>query len=159
MKKELTIQYTILQPSELSKTEQLLLDKAKEARQNAYSPYSNFQVGCSLLLENGEVFTGNNQENAAYPSGLCAERSTIYWVSANFPSVKIQKICIVGGSKVDANLKSITPPCGSCRQSLLEYETKQSQPIEIYLASLEGEIIKISSVKDLLPFSFDNRFL
>ncbi|WP_313215178.1 cytidine deaminase, partial [Soonwooa sp.] len=131
---------------------------AKAVRENAYANYSNFLVGCALLLDNGEMVTGSNQENAAYPSGLCAERTTIYWTSANFPKSQITKMFVIGAPRNMLSSQPI-PPCGACRQSILEYEAKQDQPIEIYFASLEGEIFKTKSVRDLLPFSFDSSFL
>ena len=140
--------------------EKKLFEKAKNSRLKAYAPYSKFLVGCSILLENGEIYTGSNQENAAYPSGLCAERSVIFWLGANFPNQKIEKLFVIGGLEENPDLDRIVPPCGSCRQSIVEYEVKQAQNIEIYIASISGEkIIKINSIKDLLPFSFDTSFL
>lgn len=142
----------------LDETEKMLFDAASAVRENAYAEYSNFLVGCALLLEDGTVVTGSNQENAAYPSGLCAERTAIFWTSANYPNAKIKKIFVVGGPKFKENNQPI-PPCGACRQSILEYEGKQSEAIEIYFASPNGEIIKTHSVRDLLPFSFDVSYL
>lgn len=160
MKEELTLQYHHFKSeSELSDIEKQLFNKAKEARLKAYAPYSNFLVGSSILLKNGEIIVGNNQENAAYPSGTCAERTALYWASANFPDEIIDKIFIVGGPKVAKAILPPVPPCGSCRQSILEYESKQKQDIEIYFANLVGEVYKISSMKGLLPFSFDQDFL
>ena len=159
MEKEIKINFEVIPSYEqLNDIEKTLFDKAKTIREQAYAPYSNFFVGCALLLENGEIITGSNQENAAYPSGLCAERTTIFWTSANYPNVKIKKIFVIGGPK--DGLSSIPiPPCGGCRQSILEYETKQKEKIEIYFASPNGEIIKTKSIRDLLPFSFDGTFL
>ncbi len=94
MKKETQISYEhFTDSSELTGIENTLFEKAKEAREKAYAPYSDFLVGCAVLLENGEIHAGNNQENAAYPSGLCAERTALFWIAANFPEVKIRKIC------------------------------------------------------------------
>lgn len=159
MEKEIKINFEVI-PSydQLNDIEKTLFDKAKNIRQNAYAPYSNFLVGCALLLENGEIITGSNQENAAYPSGLCAERTAIFWTSANYPNEKIKKIFVIGGPKEGLSSTPI-PPCGGCRQSILEYEAKQKEKIEIYFASPNGEIIKTKSVRDLLPFSFDGTFL
>jgi cytidine deaminase len=159
MEKEIKINFEVI-PSyqQLNDIEKTLFDKAKIIREQAYAPYSNFFVGCALLLENGEIITGSNQENAAYPSGLCAERTTIFWTSANYPNVKIKKIFVIGGPK-DILSSTPIPPCGGCRQSILEYEAKQKEVIEIYFASPNGEIIKTKSVRDLLPFSFDGTFL
>lgn len=160
MNKEINIGYKYFSSAdELNNIERTLFEKAKAARENAYAPYSKFLVGCALLLENGEIITGNNQENAAYPSGICAERATIFWTSANFPNEKIVKLFVIGGPK-DMPEKSVaTPPCGACRQSILEYESKQEKEIEIYFASMAGEVCKTNSMHDLLPFSFDSSYL
>lgn len=135
-----------------------LFEKAREAREKAYAPYSNFKVGASILLDNGEIITGSNQENASFPSGLCAERTAIYYAGAQFPSSQIEIIAIVAGSK---NHKTTTPipPCGACRQAIAEYEIKQNQPIEIYFMGEEGEIVKSNSLKNLLPLVFDKNVL
>lgn len=160
MEKEFKINYQYFSNiNELPDIDKILFDKAKEARKQAYAPYSKFLVGCAILLENEQIVTGNNQENAAYPSGLCAERTAIYWTSANFPDVKIIKLFVVGGSEFKNESKNVIPPCGACRQSILEYESKQSSEIEIYFASLSGEVCKTNSIKDLLPFSFDKNYL
>ena len=159
MEKELKIKFTQIERNELSIIEQQLHEAAKKTRANAYAPYSHFQVGCAVLLENGEIITGNNQENAAYPSVLCAERVAIFNIGANYPNVKIKKLYVIGGPEKEKAFSTATPPCGGCRQSLLEYETKQNEPIEIYFSGLEGAIFKCSSIKDLLPFSFDASFL
>lgn len=160
MKKILQIDYETLHLENLSRIEKILFEESKNARLNAYAPYSQFLVGCSVLLENGEIYKGNNQENAAYPSGLCAERSVLYWLGANLPNQKIKKIFIVGGSKENTDMEKVVPPCGSCRQSILEYEIKQNKPIEIYFSSLSGDkVYKIQSIKELLPFTFDSSFL
>ena len=159
MEKEFNIKFEIIaSQKELNSEDKKLCDAAFEARTKAYAQYSNFTVGCALLLENGEIICGNNQENAAYPSGLCAERTTIFWTSANYPNLKIKKLFVIGAPK-DALTSFPIPPCGSCRQSILEYEVKQNENIEIYFASLDGEIYKTNSIRDLLPFSFDASFL
>lgn len=159
MEKEIKITFEVISSyCHLSDIEKILFDKAKEIREKAYANYSNFWVGCAILLENGEIITGSNQENAAYPSGLCAERTTIFWTSANFPNEKIKKLFVIGAPK-DALTSTPIPPCGACRQSILEYEAKQKEGIEIYFASLDGEIYKTKSIRDLLPFSFDASFL
>ncbi len=159
MEKEIKINFeTIASYNDLSEIEKTLFNKAKEVRKNGYAPYSNFLVGCALLLENGEIITGSNQENAAYPSGLCAERTAIFWTSANYPNAKIKKLFVIGGPKDDLSSTPI-PPCGGCRQSILEYEAKQKEEIEIYFTAPTGEIIKTKSIRDLLPFSFDGSFL
>ncbi|RQP08412.1 MAG: cytidine deaminase [Chryseobacterium sp.] len=159
MKKELTIRYDVFaNADELSDADRQLFDKAAEARTKAYAPYSDFLVGCALLLDNGETVTGSNQENAAYPSGLCAERSTIFWTHGNFPDQRILKMFVVGGPR-DGKQDTAVPPCGACRQSILEYERLQSEDIEFFFGSPEGEIVRCGSIRDLVPFSFGAEFL
>ncbi|WP_340203220.1 cytidine deaminase [Ascidiimonas sp. W6] len=135
-----------------------LMYRAVEARNKAYAPYSKFRVGAALLLENQEVVTGNNQENACYPSGLCAERVAIFSAGANFPGVSIKRLAISVSSD-NYTVKKPAPPCGACRQSLVEYEINQKEPIEIYFMGAEGKIFKSNSVKNLLPLTFDSSFL
>ena len=159
MEREIKITFEAIPNYEaLDQTEKKLFDAASKIRDKAYAAYSHFHVGCAILLENGEIITGSNQENAAYPSGLCAERTTIFWTAANFPDVKIKKLFVIGAPK-DAVSSTPIPPCGACRQSILEYEAKQKDGIEIYFASLDGEIFKTESIRDLLPFSFDSSYL
>lgn len=159
MEKEHKISYhDIAGYNDLDETEKILFDKANDIRQRAYAPYSNFTVGCAVLLENGEIVTGSNQENAAYPSGLCAERTAMFWIGANYPDVKIKKLFVIGAPREAVSSVPI-PPCGACRQAILEYEAKQENGIEIYFASLGGAIYKTSSIRDLLPFSFDASYL
>ena len=142
----------------LSEEIQSLFNLASKARSKAYAPYSEFKVGAALLLDNGEVIIGNNQENASYPSGLCAERTAIYAAGANFPEAKILKIAIVAGSEKNTTSKPI-PPCGACRQAIAEYEINQDQPIEIYFKGVEGKVVKSDSLKNLLPLVFDKNVL
>ena len=159
MKQELNIQFEVYKTlEELNVEERKLYEVASEIRMSAYAPYSNFFVGCAILLENGEIIKGNNQENAAYPSGLCAERTAIFWLAANNPNAKIKKIFVVGGPNEQISETPI-PPCGACRQSILEYESKQEESIQLYFASTSGKTVKCSSIKDLLPFSFDKNYL
>lgn len=135
-----------------------LLDDAYDAQSKAYAPYSNFKVGASLLLESGEVFKGNNQENAAYPSGLCAERVAFFAYGASGNPSKVKAVAIVAGSKA-FRLEGILSPCGGCRQVLAEYECKQNQSIELILKSDSDEVYVIPSVSDTLPFAFQCEFL
>lgn len=132
--------------------------QAKEARKNAYAPYSEFEVGVGILLENGKIIVGSNQENAAYPSGLCAERVAIFSAGSTFPNVKIKALVITATSRKSINTEPI-PPCGACRQAIAEYEIKQEEPIQIYFMGAEGKIILANSIKDLLPLIFDKKFL
>ena len=143
---------------ELPNDVQDLMTQAIEARKNAYAPYSKFRVGVAIALDNGEVIVGSNQENAAYPSGLCAERVAIFYAGAKYPNAKIVKMAITAASDTNQTTAPI-PPCGSCRQSIAEYEIKQEQPIEIYFMGEIGAIYKSESLKNLLPFMFDKKFL
>lgn len=143
---------------ELSKDIQDLMSEAVEVRKKAYAPYSQFRVGAALLLDNGKIVLGSNQENAAYPSGLCAERVAIFHAGSVYPDVKILKIAITAASDTNQTTAPI-PPCGSCRQSIAEYEIRQETPIEIYFMGEIGEVYKSASLKNLLPFMFDKKFL
>jgi len=144
--------------TELPTDIQNLMDQAVGIRKNAYAPYSKFRVGAALLLDNGKIVLGSNQENAAYPSGLCAERVAVFYAGANYPDAKILKMAITAASDTNQTTAPI-PPCGSCRQSLAEYEIKQDAPIEIYFMGEIGQIYKSDSLKNLLPFMFDKKFL
>ena len=144
--------------SELSLEDKLLMGKAVEARKKAYAPYSKFNVGAALLLENNEIVLGNNQENAAYPSGMCAERVAIWKAGSEFPGVKILKLAITASSSIKKVDKPVGP-CGACRQSLSEYEIKQQQSFEVLFMGEVGEIVKTQSLLSLLPFSFDSSYL
>jgi len=143
---------------ELPKDVQNLMDQAVEIRKKAYAPYSQFRVGTALLLDNGKIVLGSNQENAAYPSGLCAERVAIFYAGSIYPEAKILKIAITAASDTNQT-KAPIPPCGSCRQSIAEYEIKQETPIEIYFMGEIGSIYQSASLKNLLPFMFDKKFL
>ncbi|GAA6766301.1 cytidine deaminase [Flavobacterium johnsoniae] len=144
--------------NELSQDVQDLMNQAVEIRKKAYAPYSKFRVGAALLLDNGKVILGSNQENAAYPSGLCAERTAIFYAGSIYPEAKILKMAITAASDTNQTQAPI-PPCGSCRQSIAEYEIKQDTPIEIYFMGEIGEVYKSASLKNLLPFMFDKKFL
>lgn len=144
--------------NELPAEIQDLMNQAVEIRKKAYAPYSKFKVGAALLLDNGKVILGSNQENAAYPSGLCAERTAIFYGGSTYPDAKILKMAITAASDTNQTTAPI-PPCGSCRQSIAEYEIKQDTPIEIYFMGEIGEVYKSSSLKNLLPLMFDKKFL
>ena len=143
---------------ELPNDVQLLMQEAIAVRKNAYAPYSKFRVGVALLLDNGKIVLGSNQENAAYPSGLCAERVAIFQAGAVYPKAKIIKMAITAASDNNTTAAPI-PPCGACRQSIAEYEFKQELPIAIYFMGEIGAIYKSDSLKNLLPFMFDKNFL
>ncbi len=144
--------------SELPSDVQILMNKAVEARNQAYAPYSKFKVGAALLLENNQVILGSNQENAAYPSGMCAERVAIWKAGSDYPGVKVKQLVITASS---TNTKVDRPvgPCGACRQTLSEYEINQKEPIEIYFMGEVGKVVKTASLLSLLPFSFDSTYL
>ena len=143
---------------ELPKDAQALMMEAQKIRDKAYAPYSNFLVGAALQLDDNTIVTGSNQENAAYPSGLCAERTAIYYAGSQYPDKKINSmaICVKSTQKV---ITQPTPPCGACRQAIAEYEVKQQQPIEIYFMGEKGNVIKAKALLDLLPLAFDASFL
>ncbi|MCR5861523.1 cytidine deaminase [Flavobacterium sp. J372] len=144
--------------SELPQDAQQLMAKAVETRKNAYAPYSKFRVGAALLLDNGKVVVGSNQENAAYPSGLCAERVAVFQAGAIYPDAKILILAISAAADEKVVSEPI-PPCGACRQAIAEYEFRQDSPIEIYFMGQEGKILKSDSLKNLLPLVFDRNFL
>jgi cytidine deaminase len=144
--------------NQLSIDDQLLINKAKHAAEQAYAPYSNFQVGAAVLLSNGEIITGNNQENVAYPSGLCAERTAVFYASSQFPDQAVVKIAIAATSKL-SKIDQPVYPCGSCRQALVEYEMKFKQPIKVYMTGESGEVHVCESIASLLPSYFEANFL
>lgn len=153
MKKLTTaINYLLVQPDELPPAEQALVQKAIDATNNSYARYSNFHVGAACLLENGNVVIGANQENAAFPSGLCAERTAIFAAQANHPDQPITTLAIAARN-VNGLLKSPISPCGARRQVVLEIEDRYQRPVRILLYGTEG-IYVFESIKDLLPFSF-----
>src|SRR5690625_6274668 len=143
---------------ELPKETQELFKKAVEARDKAFAPYSNYSVGAAIRLESVKIIQGSNQENAAYPSGLCAERTAIFYAGANHPEEKIKQIAISVKSK-EKTVDAPGPPCGACRQAIAEYEFKQNHKIEIYMRGETGEIMKADALLDLLPLAFNNSFL
>jgi cytidine deaminase len=158
---EITIQTTFSvfeNIGELPADIQDLMQQAVAIRKKAYAPYSKFRVGAALLLDNGKIVLGSNQENAAYPSGLCAERTAIFHAGANHPEAKIVKMAISAASDTNPTTAPI-PPCGACRQSIAEYEFRQDAPIEIYFMGETGSIYKSDSLKNLLPLTFDKNFL
>lgn len=155
----ITSQFSVFDSvQELPEDIQNLMAQAVAVRKNAYAPYSKFRVGVALLLDNGKIVLGSNQENAAYPSGLCAERVAVFQAGSIYPEAKILRIAITGASDINKTTTPI-PPCGSCRQSIAEYETRQKTPIEIYFMGEIGIIYKSASLKNLLPLMFVKNFL
>lgn len=144
--------------TELPSDVQNLMHDAIEIRKKAYAPYSKFRVGVALLLDNGKIVLGSNQENAAYPSGLCAERVAIFSAGTLYPDAKMLKMAISATSDTNPTLTPI-PPCGACRQSISEYEIRQEIPIELYFMGESGSVYKSDSLKNLLPLLFDKKVL
>ena len=142
---------------ECSDVEKNLIEAAKSATKRAYAPYSGFNVGAAVLLGNGEIISGNNQENAAYPSGLCAERTTVFFANASFPDQKIEAIAVAAWHNGRFTSDAITP-CGACRQVLLETENRFGTAMRVLMYSEEGVYV-MESVKDLLPLSFGDEML
>lgn len=142
---------------ELSDEYKRLVDEARNVTKNAYAPYSKFNVGAAILLENGEVVSGTNQENAAYPSGLCAERVTMFYANSRYPNVAPKAIAIATFADGDFLEEPITP-CGACRQVLLESEVRYGRDIVVLLFGRNGVYV-LPNVKGLLPLSFDKSFL
>ena len=139
---------------ELPAAVQELREAAEAACRRAYAPYSGFQVGASLRMESGIIVTGNNQENAAYPSGMCAERVAIWYAGSQYPGQRILQMYIT----VHSNKRQIdhpVPPCGACRQSILEYEVTQDYPIEIWFRGETGKVWRTRSIQNILPLIFD----
>ncbi|MBE16877.1 MAG: cytidine deaminase [Dokdonia sp.] len=135
-----------------------LMEQAIVAREQAYAPYSEFLVGAALLLDNGQVITGNNQENASYPSGLCAERTAIYYAMAKYPKATIKTMAITARAS-DKETTTPIPPCGACRQAIAEYEIRQKSPIDIYFMGEAGEVMRSESLENLLPLLFTSKYL
>ncbi|MCH8317430.1 MAG: cytidine deaminase [Bacteroidetes bacterium] len=156
-KTELTVFENV---SDLGKQEYDLLQEARKATGRAYAPYSNFNVGAAILLDDDTIVTGTNQENAAYPSGLCAERVAIFAAGANYPDKVIKMVAVAAKKHPSPRGKSESAqflpaaPCGACRQVMLEYEIKQGTSIKIIIGGEKGKIYISESVKMLLPFHF-----
>ena len=130
-----------------------LLNSAAESVKSSYSPYSHYRVGAAVLLTNGVIITGSNQENMAFPSGLCAERVALFAAASGHPGTGIRSIAITAQSE-DFPVNEPVSPCGACRQAMIEYENNQGQPIRLILGSESGKTILVNSVGDLLPLSF-----
>ena len=143
---------------ELPADEANLLARAETAAEGAYAPFSEFNVGCAIELKEGEIMTGNNQENLAYPSGLCAERVTLFFANASGKGKDIRKIAVRAFSKnVDVNVP--VTPCGACRQVMLEYERMAGRPFIVLMQGAKGKILRVSGVENsLLPFGFNIDF-
>ncbi len=140
--------------NDLTSEEQLLLKMARESAEKAYAPYSGFRVGAALRLQSGLIVSGSNQENVAYPSGLCAERVALFHAGADFPLLSATHLVISCRSEKFEVNRPITP-CGACRQVIAEYEARWKQPIRILMAGAKGEIYAVNGISGLLPMAFE----
>ena len=141
--------------TELPEDEQRLIEAAKNAAQGAYAPYSRFHVGAALLLKDNTLVSGSNQENVAYPSGICAERTAMFWAGANYPGVGIRKIAIYAWS-AEFEVEDPVYPCGSCRQVMSEYERIGKHDLRIIMSSANGKVHAVNGLVNILPIAFDN---
>lgn len=158
--KQLDIHTTIkiYSPDELSAEEQQLVKAAKEATTRSYAPYSHFHVGAAALLANGEIISGTNQENAAYPSGICAERTTLFYANSQHPQEAVKALAIAARTSEGHWTETPISPCGACRQVMTETENRFGKPMKVLLCSAQ-EVFVIESAKDLLPVSFGSEDL
>jgi cytidine deaminase len=141
--------------NDLNASEKKLLGAAKSNIDKAYAPYSNFLVGAAVELENGEIITGNNQENAAYPSGLCAERVALFYAASQHPNKKIKAIAVACKTQT----QEVASPCGACRQAIAEYQSKQNSLIRIIMAGQNNKVFVASGIDVLLPLMFNAKHL
>ena len=144
-------------PAELDEILQNLIEKAKQAAETAYAPYSKFKVGAAVLLENGEIIQGNNQENAAYPSGLCAERVAIFYANSKYPNTAIKSIAVTAYTN-NGFIEEPIPPCGSCLQVMLESEKRYNNQIQVILYG-ENKVTSAENINQFLPVSFNKEML
>ncbi|MES2387402.1 MAG: cytidine deaminase [Bacteroidota bacterium] len=153
-KLELITEFEVLEAHEADKDMQALLTAAREAGAKAYAPYSHFLVGAAVMLTDGTIIIGSNQENAAYPSGICAERSAIFYTGSAHPGKEIKMIAVAAKPEHAPDYLTASP-CGACRQAMLEYEDKQHKDIKLLLQGRGGQVFISASVANLLPFKFD----
>jgi len=138
---------------ELSEGDKELMLQAVKATDHAYAPYSHFRVGAALKLDNGNIIEGNNQENVAYPSGLCAERVAFFHANARYPDASIEAVAITARAQ-DFDIDEPVTPCGSCRQVMSESESRQKEKIRVLLMGESGKVFIINSIENLLPLMF-----
>ena len=154
----INIPVTIKEESELTADEAKLVMEAKQATYRSYAPYSHFSVGSAVMLADGTTVSGSNQENAAYPSGLCSERTTVFYANSQYPDIPVRRICIVARGTDGLFLARPITPCGACRQVLLETERRAGGNVEVLLYGTEYSYC-LRSIKDLMPLTFDSSFL
>jgi cytidine deaminase len=153
--RQLTLRYhELASPDQLSPTERQAWDAARAATAHSYAPYSHFHVGAALVLADGSLVQGTNQENAAYPSGLCAERTALFGLAGSRPSPPPLIVGMAVAGRPAEGEFGPALPCGACRQVMLEYEVRQGQPIWLLLPSIEGTVLRFERLADLLPFHF-----
>ncbi|WP_181305739.1 cytidine deaminase [Rufibacter sp. XAAS-G3-1] len=156
---QLNITYEVVSSiEELTEQERQVFHLAQQATDNAYAPYSNYLVGAALLLSDGSTHQGTNQENAAFPSGLCAERTLLFGVGSNHPDKTIELMAVTVRRRHESHFLKACP-CGACRQVLAEYQNRQHSPIRLLLQAEDGKITRLKSVEDLLPFMFTKDML
>ena len=155
LKENITISYLRAKFNDLTAIEKELIQRSKDALKDAYAPYSGFLVGSSVLLSDGKIISANNQENVAFPSGLCAERVVLFNAGANYPNLEIDIIAVSAKSNL-YEITDIISPCGACRQVMAEYQEKQNKKIKILLHLNNDEVLIFSSIDDLLPLLFTN---
>lgn len=154
MKKNITITYSYFDDdSQLSTAQNELVKSAEKACQDAYAPYSKFKVGAAVLLDNGNVVVGSNQENAAFPSGLCAERVALFAAKANYPDATVVRLAIVSDGDLIPKDRFLTP-CGACRQVMAEVQSRQHDNFEVILKNPDQSFLVFDKIDDLLPFIF-----
>lgn len=152
---DITVPVVAAEYDELTPMQQKLVDEARRATLRSYAPYSHFCVGAAIMLSNGEIVTGANQENAAFPSGTCAERTACFYAGASHPGAQFEKIAIAARGTDGNEVEQPIPPCGACRQSLLEYEKLAGHDVEVILVG-RNTIYIVPSVASLLPLSFSS---
>lgn len=151
--KNITTNIKVYSFDKLDIEKKTLVEAAQQACNSAYAPYSNFRVGCAVELNDSTIIEGSNQENAAYPSGLCAERTALFYANAKYPNIPVKTIAIIAHHDGDF-VKDICSPCGSCRQVIAEIENRFKQDITILMCS-KDTVYEVESVKSLLPLAFD----
>ncbi|WP_432708750.1 cytidine deaminase [Pedobacter sp.] len=139
--------------SELHESDRSLCLQAEEALKSSYSPYSHFKVGTAIRLANGNTILGSNQENVAYPSGLCAERVALFTIGATFPGIDIESMAVTAHTN-NFNISQPITSCGACLQVMAEFEQRQKKEIEVLFYCLNGQVLKLKGIKSLLPFVF-----
>ena len=157
-RKQVSVEAELISLQELPTEQRHLMMEARRISANSYSPYSTFKVGAAVLMENGIIVTGSNQENAAYPSGLCAERVALFYAKSQYPGTSIKAIAITARPADDQHFAEVTP-CGSCRQVMSEFEDEQSEPFTILLEAENNHVLRIQGAYQLLPFRFNKKSL